>query len=295
LRREDLFTVVHEQFFTDTTDYADVVLPATTFLEHKELMGAYGHYVAQISQRAIEPLGEARSNVWLFAELGRRMGFEEPAFRDGEDELIAQALDTQHPWVQGVNKQRGVSKERLEAEGQAELSLPQNERGEVLPFSDASWFRTASGKAELLPVPKFVAPAESRSGSQHGEFPLEFLPRKADNYMNTTFANLEGHQGMERRTAGVLEMHARDASARGIATGDEVQVWNARGRIRLVARVGGAVASGVVAARLDWQKLSPDGANVNALTSQRLTDMGGGATFYSTLVEVSRVGRIAAD
>ena len=288
LRREDLFTVVHEQFFTDTTDYADVVLPATTFLEHKELMGAYGHYFAQISQPAIEPLGEARSNVWLFSELGRRMGFVEPAFREGEEELIAGALETAHPWM------RPVSRERLEHESQVALAMPENERGETLPFSDATWFRTPSGRAELLPVPEFIAPVESRAGTGDDArpYPLEFLPRKADNYMNTTFANLEGHQAMERRTAGVLEMHASDAADRGIATGDEVNVWNGRGRIRLVARVGQSVGAGVVAARLDWQKLSPDGNNVNALTSQRLTDLGGGATFYSTLVEVARVERI---
>jgi anaerobic selenocysteine-containing dehydrogenase len=291
LRREDLFTVVHEQFYTDTTDYADVVLPATTFLEHKELMGAYGHYYAQVSHQAIEPLGEARTNVQVFAELARRMGFEEQAFRDSDEELIAQALDTEHPWM------RGVSKERLENEGHVPLSMPVNERGETLPFSDASWFKAAGGRARLLPLPEFYAPVESRGGTANEgrEYPLEFLPRKADNYMNTTFANLPTHQAMERRTAGVLEMHASDAAARGIATGDEVQVWNGRGQIRLVARVGEMVGSGVVSARLDWQKLSVDGTNVNALTSQRLTDIGGGATFYSTLVEVSKVELLAAD
>ncbi len=287
LRREDLFTVVHEQFFTDTTDYADVVLPATTFLEHKELMGAYGHLFAQISQPAIAPLGEARSNVWLFAELGQRMFPGEAAFCDGEEELIAQALKTEHPFL------AGVTKERLEAEGHVPLALPVNEAGEVLPFSTREWFKTPSGRGEMLPVPRFVAAEESRGKSV--EYPLEFLPRKADNFMNTTFANLPGHQQMERRTAGVLEMHAVDAAARGVKTGDGVQVWNGRGRIALTAQVGEMVPAGVVAARLDWQKLSQDGTNVNALTSQRLTDIGGGATFYSTLVEVARTERMAAD
>jgi anaerobic selenocysteine-containing dehydrogenase len=139
----------------------------------------------------------------------------------------------------------------------------------------------------LVPVPVWVAPTESRGKSE--EFPLEFLPRKADNFMNTTFANLPGHQQMERKTAGVLEMHTTDATARGVATGDSVRVWNGRGRITLTARVGEIVSAGIVAARLDWQKLSQDGANVNALTSERLTDIGGGATFYSTLVEVEKV------
>jgi len=290
LRREGLFTVVHEQFFTDTTDYADVVLPATTFLEHKEVMGAYGHLLAQMSEQAIAPLGEARTNVWMFAELGRRMGFEEPAFRDGPEELIAQALDSGHPWFEGVTK------ERLEREGHVPLTLPVDERGEVLPFSSREWFRTASGRGELLPVPEFVAPVESRTGLEGGgEYPLEFLPRKADNYMNTTFANLPVHQQMERKSAGVLEIHAVDAGVRGIVTGDAVSVWNGRGKISLTARVGASVGQGVVAARLDWQKLSQDGANVNALTSERLTDIGGGATFYSTLVEVAKIEAMAAD
>jgi anaerobic selenocysteine-containing dehydrogenase len=289
LRREDLFTVVHEQFFTDTTDYADVVLPATTFLEHKELMGAYGHLFAQISHRAIEPLGEARSNVWLFGELGRRM-FGDAEFEDGEEELIAQALDTDHPFL------AGITKERVEREGQVVLALPKNERGESLPFSTREWFETASGRGELTPVPEWVAPRESRGGVEgRGAYPLEFLPRKADNFMNTTFANLPGHQQMERRTAGVLEMHPTDAGARGVRTGDSVSVWNGRGRITLMARVGESVVAGVVAARLDWQKLSEEGVNVNALTSERLTDIGGGATFYSTLVEVAKVEALAAD
>jgi anaerobic selenocysteine-containing dehydrogenase len=283
LRRDDLFTVVHEHFFTDTTDYADIVLPATTFLEHKDLMGAYGHYFAQISQPAIAPLGEARSNVQMFAELGRRMGFDEPAFRDGEEELIAQALDSKHPWF------AGVTKEALEREGHIPLALPKNESGSTLPFSTREWFRTASGRAELLPLPEWHAPTESRANAAAAKFPLEFLPRKADNYMNTTFANLPGHQQMERRSAGVLEMHATDAAVRGIASGDVVEVWNDRGRITLVARISEAVGSGVVASRLDWQKLSRGGINVNELTSQRLTDLGGGATFYSTLVEVNKL------
>ena len=288
LRRADLFTVVHEQFFTDTTDYADVVLPATTFLEHKELMGAYGHNFVQISEQAIEPLGEARSNPWLFGELARRMGFAEKAFADRDDDLIDAALDTTHPAF------HGVTRELLERAKQLPLNLPRNADGETLPFSDASWFPTRSGKAELLPLPVWSAPEESRGSSTQGHsaegaYPLEFLSRKADNYMNSTFANLAGHQTMERRTAGVLEMHSEDAEARGIGSGDLLWVWNDRGRIELVARVGHAVAQGVVAARLDWHKLSAVGSNVNALTSQRLTDLGGGATFYSVLVEVGRV------
>jgi anaerobic selenocysteine-containing dehydrogenase len=302
MMRPDLFMVVHEQFFTDTTDYADVVLPAPTFLEVKDVQGAYGHLYAQINQQAIAPLGEARSNVRLFGELARRMGFTEACFRDTEDELIDQALTTNDPWF------AGVTRERLEREGQVALELPVNAAGESLPFSTAEWFRTASGRGELRPVPVFVPPTESRggAGARGGEYPLEFLPRKSDNYMNSTFANIPRHQRMEAKTAGLLEMHAADATARGIRTGDAVEVFNGRGRIGLRAQVGDAVPQGVVAARLNWNKLSGNGCgdiptsqnrdvghpdsygNVNALTSEIVTDMGGGATFYSTLVEVKR-------
>jgi anaerobic selenocysteine-containing dehydrogenase len=280
--REDLFTVVHEQFFTDTADYADVLLPAATFLETKDVQGAYGHLFVQVSERAIAPLGEARNNVVLFAELARRMGFTEACFDDREDALIDQALTTNHPWFEGVTR------ERLERERQIELQLPADTAGEVLPFSTAEWFKTPSGRGELLPVPEFIAPMESRAHSAEGAYPLEFLPRKADNYMNSTFANIPSHQRMEARSAGVLEMHSEDAAAREVVTGDEVEVFNGRGHLALKALVNAQVAPGVVSARLDWNKLS-GGGNVNALTSETLTDIGGGPTFYSTLVEVRKI------
>jgi anaerobic selenocysteine-containing dehydrogenase len=282
MRRNDLFMVVHEQFFTDTADYADVLLPASTFLEVKDVQGAYGHLFAQVNSQAIAPLGEARSNVELFGELGRRMGFPEACFDDREDELIDQALKTDHPWF------AGITRERLEREGHVPLQLPVNDAGDTLPFSTPEWFKTPSGRGELTPVPVFHPPLESRANAQ-GAYPLEFLPRKADNYMNSTFANLPGHQRMESRTAGVLEMHRTDAAARSIVTGDEVEVFNDRGRLALKAMVNGHVSAGVVSARLDWNKLSPGGTNVNVLTSETLTDIGGGPTFYSTLVEVRKI------
>jgi anaerobic selenocysteine-containing dehydrogenase len=283
MMRADLFTVVHEQFFTDTTDYADILLPAPTFLEVKDVQGAYGHLFAQVSAQAIAPLGETKSNVAMFGELARKMGFTELCFDDREDALIEQALNTDHPWF------AGITRERLEREGQIGLQLPANADGEVLPFSTPDWFGTPSGRGEFLPVPVFKAPAESRAHAADGAYPLEFLPRKADNYMNSTFANLPVHQRMESRTAGVLEMHGTDAAARSIVNGDEVEVFNGRGSVALKALVNGHVAAGVVAARLDWTKLSSGGANVNALTSETLTDLGRGATFYSTLVEVRKI------
>jgi len=276
MRREDLFTVVHEQFFTDTADYADYVLPAPTFLETKDVQGSYGHLFAQVSNRAIEPRGEVWNNVRLFGELGKRM-FRDACFDDREDELIDAALRTEHPWFEGMTR------DRLEREGHVRLELPG-----PLPFSTAEWFKTASGRAEVMPLPEFVPAHESRGAATAREYPLEFLPRKADNYMNSTFVNQPGHQVMEAKNAGVLEVHPVDARARGIATGDAVEVFNGRGSIVLKAVVNEQVGSGVVAARLGWNKLSAGAAGLNALTSEALTDIGGGATFYSTLVEVRR-------
>ena len=286
MRRADLFTVVHEQFFTDTVDYADVLLPAPTFLETKDVHGAYGHLFAQVSQQAIAPLGEVRNNTSLFRGLARAMGFDDLCFRDTDDDLIDAALATDHPWF------AGITRERLEREGHVPLALPAGADGQVLPFATPEWFGTASGKAELLPAPCFVAPEESRAYAD-GAYPLEFLPRKADHYMNSTFSNQATHQRMESATAGTLEMHGEDAAARGVSQNDEVEVFNGRGAITLRANMSGKVGRGVVAARLDWSKLHGDlsgqAANVNALTSERLTDIGGGPTFYSTLVEVRRV------
>jgi molybdopterin guanine dinucleotide-containing S/N-oxide reductase-like protein len=291
MARSDLFTVVHDQFFTDTADYADILLPATTFLEHTDLQGAYGHHYVQLSQQAIEPLGEARSNVWLFSALAQRLGFTEPCFRDTPEQLIDQALSSEHPWLKGITRQA------LAEQGHIHLKYS----GEYAPFSgtgDArAHFKTPSGKAEfysdtlaaqgLDPLPAFHPATESRSTDAAKKYPLEFLPRKADNYMNTTFANLPGHQQLEP-AIGTLEIHADDAAVRGICENDVVEVFNLRGSIELRAHVNGSTPKGVVAARLGWNKLSQQNRGVNALTSERLTDLGGGATFYSTLVEVRR-------
>lgn len=302
MARPDLFTVVHEQFFTDSADYADVVLPATTFLEQKDVQGAYGHYYVQISNQAIEPLGEARSNVWVFSNLARRMGFAEPCFKDTPDDLIGQALwqgKSQPAWMSGMTA------ESIDAAGgHIRLKFEEETAGrDFLPFAEGG-FGTPSGKAEfyseslaaqgLDPLPAFVPNTESRHGDV-GEYPLEFLPRKADNYTNSTFANLPGHQKLEEGRVGALEIHASDAAARGISDGDLVEVFNARGQIELTARVITAIPKGVVASRLSWNKLSRGGSNVNLLTSQRLTDIGRGPTFYSTLVEVRKRSRVTTE
>ena len=298
LKRPDLFTVVHEQFFTDTTDYADIVLPATTFFEHKELQTAYGHYYLQVSTQAMEPMGECRSNVDLFAALAQRMGFEEPCFRESVDCMIDRALDSPNPWL------RGITRERLEREPQIRLNFAgtDEEMGEnaspafrpFLPFAQGN-FQTPSGKAEfynpalerlgLDPVVAFTPPDESRHGSQAAGFPLELLARKPDNLLNSTFSNLPSVRSMEP-WIGMLEMHPADAKARGVRDGDRVRAFNSRGEIVLQARVDGAVSPGVVAARLDWARFGSGTGNINVLTSEKLADMGNAATFYSVCVEV---------
>src|SRR5579884_3697986 len=195
LLRPDLFTVVHEQFFTDTTDYADIVLPATTFFEHKELQSAYGHYYLQVSNQAIEPLGECRSNVQLFRELAERMGFDDECFRDSVDDMIEQALNSPNPRL------KGLTRERLEKEGHIRLNFEGDgvPPKPFLPYAEGN-FQTVSGKAELYneklkeqgldPVAAFIPPQESRNSPASKAFPLELLARKADNFLNSTFANV---------------------------------------------------------------------------------------------------------
>ena len=307
LLRPDLFTVVHEQFFTDTCDYADIVLPATTFFEHKDLQKSYGHYFVQVSQPAIEPLGECRSNVEMFRALAQRMGFDDPCFRESVDEMIDGALASGDPWLQGI------SRERLEREPHVRLNFSRAASASRLPASDAesgatpefepflpfahSGFRTPSGKAELYsqdllaqgldPVVAFVPPAESRNGSQKNKFPLELLARKSDNFLNSSFSNVPSVAAMEE--PGLLEMHAADAEARGIGQGDRVRVFNNRGEVFLKARVDGAVQPGVVGAKLNWAKRNAGFQSINSLTSEKLSDMGNSATFYSVLVEVELI------
>ncbi len=287
LSRDDLFTVVHEQFFTDTTDFADLVLPATTFFEQKDLVKAYGHYYLQVSHQAIEPLGECKSNVEFFRELGQRMGFDDDCFRETEDEMIEAALASDVPQLDGITR------ERLERDPYVRLNL--NNGKPWLPF--ANGFATPNGKARIYdesliaqgmdPVASFVPPEESRHSPAVERYPLELLARKADNFLNSTFVNLPGPQKMEPHQ-NELEISSGDARRRGIANGDRVRVFNDRGEVFLDARVDGAVQPGVVGAKLGWAKLSEGGININVLTSSRLTDLAAAATFYSTLVEVER-------
>ena len=297
LMRDDLFTVVHEQFLTDTTGYADLVLPATTFFEQKDLVQAYGHYYLQVSQPAIDPLGECKSNVEFFRQLALRMGFEDECFREPVDDIDRRRAGVGRPATEG--NQPGASGERP----LCRLNFNGNgEKQPWLPF--ANGFPTANGKARLYdpeligkgmdPVAEFVPPEESRHSRRSKAFPLELLARKSDNFLNSTFANLPSLQKMERQQQEV-EIAVADAAARGIAEGDMVRVFNGRGEIFLRARLNAAVPTGVVGARLGWASLAEGGVNINVLTSDRLSDLGGGATFYSTLVEVERVCETSPD
>jgi anaerobic selenocysteine-containing dehydrogenase len=298
MARADLFTVVHELFFTDTTDYADYILPATTFLEHTDIQGAYGHYFVQLSNQAIDPPGESRSNVWLFSQLAQRMGFPEACFGDGPEQLIEQALAIGPSGHSANSGMEHITLDALRVEGHIPLGFHrQPEEHPFQPYTSGT-LATPSGRIEfyseslvaqgLDPLPGFVPNTESRFTDNASRYPLEFLSRKNDNYMNSTFANLEGHRRMEARTSQRLEMHPLDAESRDIADGDAVRIFNDRGSLTLTALVNGSLPAGVVAARLDWAKLHADGSNVNALTSERLTDLGRAATFYSTLVEVAK-------
>jgi anaerobic selenocysteine-containing dehydrogenase len=242
---------------------------------------AYGHYYLQVARPAVGRPGECRSNVEIFRALAKRMGFTDPCFDETEDEMLRALLDTQHPFLSGITL------ERLDREHFVRLKLGSN-GDPFLPF--ANGFPTATGKCDLLSVPTdFEPPVESRGGDAglRARYPLELVAAKNDDSMNSTFGNRDG---TDRQTA-VLEMHPEDAVPRGIATGDPVRVFNGRGASLLVAQVGDSVARGVVAApSVRWPSRSPGGHGINELTSERVTDIGGGATFYSCLVQVERIG-----
>ncbi|MBK7927013.1 MAG: molybdopterin-dependent oxidoreductase [Bryobacterales bacterium] len=282
LTRGDLFTVVHEQFQTDTADFADILLPATTFLEHTDLYGAYGHLHTQLARPALEPEGEARSNVQLFRELAHRLGFHEPAFHESEDEMIRTALSSGHEYL------NGITVESLDQHRSIRLNVtPNNEP--FLPFAEGN-FGTPDAKCNLCPEGMdYTPPTESRHGDEslRHRFPLELVSPKNDDSMNSTF----GYRADVDAQTAQLWMHSADAQARGINDGDQVRVFNERGSMRLTAAVNGHVRQGAVSSPAVRQpRMSPDGSTANFLTSERLTDIGAGATFYSCLVQVERCG-----
>lgn len=292
LKREDLFTVVHDQFLTDTARYADFVLPATTQLEHFDIHNSYGHLFVQANQPAIAPLGESKPNTQLFRLLSKRLGMPPELFPESDLALAEELLgeDPKDP----DSPLFGITLARLLQEGPVRLNYPENHS----PFADGT-FPTASGKCELFspqlaarglePLPTYTPPAEDPQTNVEltRRYPLQLVTPPHPSFLNSTFANVPSL----RKDAGrpTVEIHPRDASARGIADGDEVEVFNDRGRYFAWAAVGETVAAGTaVALGLWWSQQTRDGLNCNAVTSSRLTDFGGGATFFDNLVEIRR-------
>ncbi len=273
LAREDLFTVVHDLFVTDTARYADYVLPATSFLEHLDLLFPWGHTYVTLNQPAIAPRGEAVSNTELFRRLARAMGWgEDPQFQESDEELVRRALNSAHPYL------RGISYERLREQGWAPLCLP--ERLHV-PFRDG--FPTPSGRCRLFsdPEPGWHQP------DPDPEHPLVLVSAKtALHFLNSSYSGLSWHRAAEGGPR--LAINPVDAAARGIADGETVEVRNRRGRLELPARVGDEVRPGVVAIPHGWWR-SLEGVSANELTSDGLSDRGGGGDFFGTRVEVGRL------
>ncbi len=272
--REDLFTVVLEHFLTDTADHADYVLPATMQLEHVDVHASYGHTWLLANQPALAPRGEARSNAQVFRELAARLGFDEPGFADDDAALARQAFGDV------------VDFDRLWHDGWVRLPLPE------APFADGG-FPTPSGRARAcgpdLPLPDHVPNHEcaETDPALAARYPLAMISPPARHFLNSTFVNVASLQAAEREP--VLEICAADAAARGLADGCVVRVFNDRGSYHCVARVSPRARIGVVnGLGVWWRKLGLRGSNVNELTHQRLTDLGGSPCFYDCLVEVER-------
>jgi anaerobic selenocysteine-containing dehydrogenase len=286
LAREDLFTVVLEHFQTDTADWADIVLPATTQLEHWDIHFAYGHHYVSLNRPAIAPIGEAKPNSEIFRLLAARMGMTNPIMQDDDLTLIRQALCSQLPKIQGVTM------EGLLERGWMRLNVPTP----YLPFADGV-FSTPSGKCEfysqrmaemgLDPLPTYTPPYESveRDPELVARFPLTLISSPAHTFLNTTFVNLTSLRRQTKEPEVLL--HPADAERRAIAVGAMVTVRNDRGAFLARARVEPTIREGVVwAPSIWWGKLAADGANANQTTSQRETDLGHGPVFYDNQVEV---------
>jgi len=286
--RDDLFTIVLEHFQTDTADYADLVLPATTQLEHLDIHKSYGHTYVMLNQPAIAPVGQARPNTEIFRGIARRMEIDEPALYESDETIARAALRWDDASL------RDASWEALEQQGWLKLDIPE------APFTKGG-FPTPSGKCEFAstalaeegrdPLPDYLPPYESLEAAPQlaARYPLAMISPPARNFLNSSFVNIESLRATEGEPH--LDIHPCDAAPRGVANGDIVRVYNDRGSMTARARVTDRARTGVVVGlSIWWKKLSPDGRNANQVTSQALTDLGGSATFYDCLVEVERVG-----
>jgi len=289
LRREDLFTVVHEQFLTDTADYADIVLPATTQLEQVDLHRPYGHRHLQYNQPAIAPLGECKSNWDMSRMLAAAMGYEEPWLHESAEEAIRGVLDASranNPFL------AGITLERLQAEGTVPLHFtPETD----VPFADGR-FPTPSGKVELFsaamaaqgldPLPHYEEPAEFVAARAAGVGDgLVLISGASHHFVSSSLANQPSLRAREGEP--FIELNPADAAARGVADGAYVVVENGRGSCELRAVVTTDVPPGVaVAPKGPWAKLSRGGRNINWTTPDALADLAGQSTFHSNVVRV---------
>ena len=273
--REDLFTVVMEHFQTDTADYADYVLPATTQLEHWDVQGSYGHTDVLLNRPAIEPVGQAKSNSEIFRLLAKAMGFDEPCFSEDDVSLCRTAVGAE------------VDFDALLANGFVSLKVPE------APFAEGG-FATPSGRCEFVsdrlaaqgldPLPNHIPNYEVPvAGSA---YPLAMISPPARNFLNSSFVNVDSLRDIEKEP--LVEISLVDAAARGISTGDTVKVFNDRGEYHCKADVSSRARPGVVnGLGIWWRKMGLNGTNVNEVTSQLLTDLGRAPVFYDCQVEVA--------
>lgn len=285
--REDLFTVVHDLFMTDTARYADIVLPAAASFEQTDLYASYWHHYIQLQEPVLRAPGECKGNKELFSLLGQAMGFDPEVFGQNEEDMIREALDyPRNPYL------RGVTLERLRAERHVKLDMtPQAAFLDHLPTPSGKieLYSSTMAAAGLPPLPEYVPLAEGFDGLRRpapdDPYPLMFLSPPNHNFLNSSFANSEKHQRLEKEP--VLQIHPGDAEARGIAGGEEVEVFNGRGRLLLKAELTDKVLPGTVISQgLWWEGGAGGSRRSNVLTSDRLSDMGKGATFFSTTVQV---------
>ena len=286
LLREDLFTVVHEQMLTDTVDFADIVLPATTFLEHDDLVTSYGHNYVQLSRAAIAPRGQAKSNHETFRLLAGRLGLNDPVLSMEFEALAELLLDSPH------EEARGLDREALR-EGR-----PVKFDASRTPWR--SGLRTPSGRFEFFsermaalgqsPVPAFVPSAEGHLDNDlKARYPLQLVTPPAQHFLNSSFGDTRSGRRLERSPR--IKLHPEEAAARGLASGDACRAFNDRGECFLTVEVTDAMPPGTaVAESVWWPKLHPKRKGINQLTSAVLTDLGGGARFHDGLVQVEAAG-----
>lgn len=289
LRREDLFTVVHDLFLTDTAKYADIVLPATSSFENTDLYSSYWHHYVQLQEPVIPARGESKSNVETFKLLAAAMGFEEEAFRDSEEDMIRQALQFPHnPYLQGVTLEKLQEQRFVKLNMEHQKDYLDNLK---TPSGKIELYSAAMERAGLPPLPTYVPLQEGYDGERRpGEgdaYPLMFISPPNHSFLNSTFGNVEKLTALEKSP--LLQIHPQDAAERGIEDGDEVTVWNDRGSYRVKTSVTDKMLPGIVVSQgLWWEQEDGRRTRANALTPDRLADLGGGAVFFSTVVNVKR-------